>query len=59
MGASLDAGTYAAVAPAERLVTVGSHGYVELAVNRGRGDTAFGLKRGETVYLAFDGVESA
>jgi hypothetical protein len=35
--------TFAAVAPGERLLTVGSHGYVECDVNRGRGDEAFGL----------------
>jgi len=34
---------YAARDEGERLVTVGSHGNVELAVNRGRGDEAFGL----------------
>ncbi len=35
--------SYAHVEPGERLVTVGSHGNVELAVNRGRGDEAFGV----------------
>ena len=44
--------TYAAVPPESRLVTVGSHGNVELAVNRGRGDESFGLEPGDTVYLA-------
>lgn len=43
--------TYAAVPPGDELVTVGSHGRVELAVNRGRGDEAFGLDLRETVYL--------
>jgi S-adenosylmethionine hydrolase len=33
--------TYASVEPGRRLVTVGSHGNVELAVNRGRGEDAF------------------
>jgi S-adenosylmethionine hydrolase len=44
--------TYAAVPPENRLVTVGSHGHVELAVNRGRGEESFGLAPGDTVYLA-------
>ncbi|MFW5939838.1 MAG: SAM hydrolase/SAM-dependent halogenase family protein [Halolamina sp.] len=44
---------YAEVAPRERLVTVGSHGNVELAVNRGRGDDAFGLAVGDEVWLAW------
>lgn len=43
--------TYAAVSPGDRLVTVGSHGNVELAVNRGRGDDAFGVEPGSTVEL--------
>ncbi|WP_115862782.1 SAM hydrolase/SAM-dependent halogenase family protein [Halorussus litoreus] len=43
---------YAEVAPGERLVTVGSHGNVELAVNRGRGDEAFGLAVGDEVRVA-------
>ncbi|MBX0293423.1 SAM hydrolase/SAM-dependent halogenase family protein [Haloarcula nitratireducens] len=42
---------YAAVDPGDRLVTVGSHGNVELAVNRGRGDEAFGLETGAAVEL--------
>jgi len=42
---------YAAVDPGRRLVTVGSHGNVELAVNRGRGDDAFGLTAGDTVTV--------
>jgi S-adenosylmethionine hydrolase len=45
--------TYAGVDPGERLVTVGSHGNVELAVNQGRGDDAFGLDPGDAVELAF------
>ncbi|MFB6120406.1 MAG: S-adenosyl-l-methionine hydroxide adenosyltransferase family protein [Halobacteriaceae archaeon] len=45
--------TYAAVAPGERLVTVGSHGNVELAVNRGRGDEAFGVAAGDAVTLTW------
>jgi len=43
--------TFASVAPGERLVTVGSHGYVECDVNRGRGDDAFGLEAGDDVTL--------
>ncbi|WP_435179851.1 SAM hydrolase/SAM-dependent halogenase family protein [Halorussus sp. AFM4] len=42
---------YAAVDPGERLVTVGSHGNVELAVNRGRGDEAFGVEVGDAVRV--------
>jgi hypothetical protein len=45
--------TYAAVDPGQRLVTVGSHGNVELAVNRGRGDDAFDLAVGDTVEFSF------
>ena len=44
--------TYAAVDPGDRLATVGSHGNVELAVNQGRGDEAFGLDAGDDVVLA-------
>ncbi|MFB6223369.1 MAG: S-adenosyl-l-methionine hydroxide adenosyltransferase family protein [Haloarcula sp.] len=43
---------YAAVEAGQRLVTVGSHGNVELAVNRGRGDEAFAVDVGETVTLS-------
>jgi S-adenosylmethionine hydrolase len=45
--------TYAAVDPGQRLVTVGSHGNVELAVNRGRGDDAFDVEPGSPVALAW------
>jgi S-adenosylmethionine hydrolase len=45
--------SYAAVDPGERLVTVGSHGNVEFAVNQGRGDDAFGLGVGDAVTLAW------
>jgi len=41
--------SFAAVAPGERLVAVGSHGYLECDVNRGRGDEAFGLGPGSSV----------
>jgi S-adenosylmethionine hydrolase len=37
----------------ERLVTVGSHGNVELAVNRGRGDEAFDVEVGDEVALSW------
>ncbi|SIR96388.1 SAM hydrolase/SAM-dependent halogenase family protein [Natronorubrum thiooxidans] len=43
--------TFAAVAAGERLATVGSHGYVELDVNQGRGASAFGLEAGDRVVL--------
>ncbi|MFD1586890.1 S-adenosyl-l-methionine hydroxide adenosyltransferase family protein [Halorientalis brevis] len=46
--------TYAAVDPGDRLATVGSHGNVELAVNQGRGDEAFGLAAGDEVVLSPD-----
>jgi S-adenosylmethionine hydrolase len=42
---------YAELAAGERLVTVGSHGNVELAVNRGRGDEAFDVAVGDRVEL--------
>jgi len=45
--------TYARVGPGDRLVTVGSHGNVELAVNRGRGDEAFRVGAGDRVELEF------
>jgi S-adenosylmethionine hydrolase len=44
--------SYARVDPGERVVTVGSHGNVELAVNQGRGTDAFGLAAGDDVHLA-------
>jgi len=45
--------TYARVAAGQRLVTVGSHGNVELAVNQGRGDEAFGVAAGDSVRLSW------
>ena len=45
--------TFAGVEPGQRLVTVGSHGNVELDVNRGRGDEAFGVGPGEAVQLSW------
>ena len=44
--------SYAHVERGERLVTVGSHENVELAVNRGRGERAFGVAVGDPVVLA-------
>ncbi|EMA38972.1 SAM hydrolase/SAM-dependent halogenase family protein [Halococcus hamelinensis] len=43
--------SYAHVEPGERLVTVGSHENVELAVNQGRGAEAFGVGVGDDVVL--------
>ncbi|WP_339104567.1 SAM-dependent chlorinase/fluorinase [Haloterrigena salinisoli] len=43
--------TFAAVPAGQWLATVGSHGYVELDVNRGRGAAAFGLEAGDRVVL--------
>ncbi|MFB6228753.1 MAG: S-adenosyl-l-methionine hydroxide adenosyltransferase family protein [Halobacteriales archaeon] len=43
--------TYAAVPTGGRLVTVGSHGNVELAVNQGRGEDAFGVEAGDPVQI--------
>ncbi len=45
--------TYAAVDPGHRVVTVGSHGNVELAVNQGRGDDTFGVEAGNRVRLSW------
>ncbi len=43
--------TFAAVPVGQWLATVGSHGNVELDVNQGRGDDAFGLEAGDTVRI--------
>lgn len=43
--------TFADVSSGEPLVTVGSHGYVECDVNRGRGDDAFGVESGDELVL--------
>ena len=43
--------SYAHADAGARVVTVGSHGNVECAVNRGRGDEAFGLRVGDGVEL--------
>jgi len=45
--------TYADVEPGHRVVTVGSHGNVELAVNQGRGDETFGVDAGGRVRLSW------
>ncbi len=45
--------SYAAVEPGHRLVTIGSHGNVELAVNQGRGDDVFGIRTGNRVTLSW------
>jgi len=50
-GSAPVARAYAERDAGERLVTVGSHGNVELAVNRGRGDEAFGLSVGDRVRV--------
>jgi S-adenosylmethionine hydrolase len=47
--------SYAQVGVGDRLVTVGSHGNVELAVNQGRGTAAFGLAAGDDIHLALAG----
>jgi hypothetical protein len=49
--------TFAEVPRGARLVTVGSHGNVELDVNDGRGDEAFGLAPRDRVVLTFDGTD--
>ena len=43
--------TYATVDEGHRVITVGSHGNVELAVNQGRGDETFGVYAGGRVSL--------
>ena len=45
--------SYAHAEAGDRVVTVGSHGNVELAVSRGRGDEAFDVGVGDTVRLGF------
>jgi len=45
---------YAAVDAGDGLVTVGSHGNVELAVNQGRGADRFDVAVGDAVALRFD-----
>ncbi|WP_256392509.1 SAM hydrolase/SAM-dependent halogenase family protein [Natronoarchaeum rubrum] len=43
--------TFAEVPEGQWLATVGSHGNVELDVNRGRGDEAFGVEAGDSVRI--------
>ncbi|SNZ13141.1 hypothetical protein SAMN06269185_2056 [Natronoarchaeum philippinense] len=43
--------TFAEVPEGQWLATVGSHGNVELDVNRGRGDDAFGVKASDSVRI--------
>jgi S-adenosylmethionine hydrolase len=43
--------TFESVPRGDRVVTVGSHGNVELDVNHGRGDDAFGTEPGDDVVL--------
>ena len=43
--------TFASVDPGERLLTVGSHGYIECDVNQGRGDDAFDLTAGSSLTI--------
>ena len=43
--------SYAHADAGARVATVGSHGNVECAVNRGRGDEAFGLRVGDGIEL--------
>ncbi len=45
--------TYATVPAGERLVTVGSHENVELAVNRGSGADAFGVESGDAIRIGW------
>jgi S-adenosylmethionine hydrolase len=45
--------TYADVEAGHRVVTVGSHGNVELAVNQGRGDDTFGVQAGGRVTVSW------
>jgi len=45
--------SYAHLDVGERLVTVASHENVELAVNQGRGDDAFGVEPGDTIEVEF------
>ncbi len=45
--------TYAAVEAGHRVVTIGSHGNVELAVNQGRGAETFGVSTGGRIRLTW------
>lgn len=50
--------SYAVRDPGDRLVTVGSHGNLELAVNQGRGEDAFGVTNGTTVRFEWSVTEN-
>lgn len=41
----------------EVLVTIGSHGYVELSVNQGKANEKLGLKRGDLISIDIDSSE--
>lgn len=43
--------TYAEARRIEPLITIGSHGFAEIAVNQGSAADAFGLKAGDTIEL--------
>jgi hypothetical protein len=49
--------TFDRVDAGDRLLTIGSHGYVECDVNQGRGDEAFGLAAGDDIELVFGGAD--
>ncbi|MFD1641359.1 SAM hydrolase/SAM-dependent halogenase family protein [Halohasta litorea] len=49
--------TFDRVDPGDRLLTVGSHGFVECDVNQGRGDEAFGLAAGDTADIGVGGAD--
>ncbi|RRJ28880.1 SAM hydrolase/SAM-dependent halogenase family protein [Halocatena pleomorpha] len=51
--------SYATRDPGDRLVTVGSHGNLELAVNQGRGENAFGVTTGTTIKFEWEIDEKA
>jgi S-adenosylmethionine hydrolase len=43
--------TYAQARRIEPLITMGSHGFAEIAVNQGSAADAFGLKAGDRITL--------
>jgi hypothetical protein len=49
--------SFGAVPKGQWLVTIGSHGNVELAVNHGRGDEAFGVEPGDSIWIEFAAEE--
>ena len=51
-GSSLPiARSYAFVEEGQALATIGSHGNIEIAVNRGRADSVYGLTEGDTIEI--------